>query len=389
VATANLVLPDQLESTLALAVEPELVRACLLEPVGREQRLVAWINVERDPHAALSGQIAAICQRLSQRIGREIWNDIAYRPFRRSANPVLSPSLGHVVASINPRPRLRVWLTGLSTHGSLSAAELAISATPSKVVGSTLLKTTSDGHQLAMDLTYALPDVLVIAGGYDSQEPAACNTVLALCDLVGDALSRLRSEMHPLIIYAGNRWAADEARQLLHHTVDNLRVSAVNNVQPGPETVYLTELVRAMRNEHWRLSRQTLGIATIEQWITEPAQLASLDSGFAQLLRVWMEYQGLPELHGAYVAPNWHLHVWAKQSHEVVRMHYLESSQTIAGPSGWPRLQLLSGPQPNGNMSLPALRWWDRSGMAPMVSALGQISPTAMLQVMQRDLFRT
>jgi hypothetical protein len=52
-ATGNLVLPDQLESTLALAVEPELVRACLLEPVGRELRLVAWINVERDPACSL------------------------------------------------------------------------------------------------------------------------------------------------------------------------------------------------------------------------------------------------------------------------------------------------------------------------------------------------
>lgn len=387
-AHANTVFPDQIDSTLALSVEPKQVRACLLEPVEREQRLVAWINVERDPHAALSGQIAAICQRLSQRIGREIWNDMAHRPFRRSANPVLSPSLGHVVASINPRPRLRIWLAGLSPHHSLHAAGQAISATPSKVVGSTALNTRCNGHQLAMDLTRTRPDVLVIAGGYDSDNPDACETVVALCSLVGDALSRLTSEDVPLIIYAGNRWAADVARQKLHRTVDNLRVAAVNNVQPGPDTVYLTELVRALRNEHWRLSRQTLGIATIEQWITEPAQLTSLDSGFAQLLHVWMRYQRLPELHGAYVAPNWHLHVWAKESREVVRMEYLESAQTLAGPAGWPSVQLLSGPKPDDSRTLRTLRWWDRNGMAPMVSALGQISPTAMLQVMQRDLFR-
>ena len=372
-----------------MAVEPDRIRACLLEPVAREQRLVGWINVERDPHAALSGQIAVICQRLSGRIGREIWNDVAHRPFRHSANPVLSPSLGYVVASINPRPRLRVWLAGLSAHHSLSVAGKAISATPSKVVGSTTLSTHSDAHQLAIELIRAHPDVLVVAGGFDNDDPGARNMVLTLCDLVGDALSRLRPEDVPLIIYAGNRWAADAARQQLHQSVDDLRVVAVNNIQPASDTVYLTELVRALRNEHWRLSRQTLGVAAIEQWITEPAQLAALDSGFAQSLRVWMEYQGLSELHGAYVAPNWHLHVWAKQGHEVVRMQYLEANQPLVGPADWPRLQLLSGPQPDGNGTLPALRWWDRSGMAPMVSALGQISPAAMLQVMQRDLFRS
>jgi hypothetical protein len=163
----------------------------------------------------------------------------------------------------------------------------------------------------------------------------------------------------------------------LHHAVDNLRVSAVNNVQPGPETIYLTELVRAMRNEHWRLSRQTLGIATVEQWITEPAQLTALDSGFAQLLRVWMEYQGLPELHGAYVAPNWHLHVWAKRAMKSYACTTWNPDQTACRTGG---LATAATAQRSLNPSattsgLPALRWWDRSGMAPMVSALGQISP--------------
>ena len=71
-----------------------------------------------------------------------------------------------------------------------------------------------------------------------------------------------------------------------------------------------------------------------------------------------------------------------------LRLEYLEADQPLIGPADWPRLQLLSGPQPDNNGTLPSLRWWDRSGMAPMVSALGQISPAAMLQVMQRDLFR-
>ncbi|MCB0147412.1 MAG: hypothetical protein KDE01_07130, partial [Caldilineaceae bacterium] len=55
---------------------------------------------------------------------------------------------------------------------------------------------------------------------------------------------------------------------------------------------------------------------------------------------------------------------------------------------GWPALQLVSGEWPDALWPRPDLYWWDRSAMAPFVSAVGQIAPQAMLQVMRTELLR-
>ena len=379
--------PSQENSTLALAVEPTTIRVSLLEPVAGAQRLIAWITVQRDLHAALNGQIAAACQRMGARIDRTLWDDAAYRPAVRGTNDAHMPRLTNLTAAVNPRPRLRVWLAGLSAHISMAAARQAISATPSQIVGETVLSATATAQTVAADLMRAEAELLVIVGGHDDEGPRAQRTVLTLCQRIGQALEQLPAGQAPRVVYAGNRWAAAQVQPLLNQESESQRLEVVNNVVPTARSTNLTDLARAVQHERWRLACQTPGIAAVGQWVTEPAHLTALDWSFAQMVQVWMEQQGLPELHAVYRTADWHQHVWTRRGHDVVRMVYLRPGGQTSVPDGWPVVQLLSGALDAEEAPPPLLRWWDRSGMAPLIATMGQIAPAAMLQVLQRDLF--
>ncbi|MFM7585299.1 MAG: hypothetical protein ACKO9F_21580, partial [Caldilinea sp.] len=109
---------------------------------------------------------------------------------------------------------------------------------------------------------------------------------------------------------------------------------------------------------------------------------------FTQLVRLWMELHELPALHGLYCAPLWWLHVWATRGEPGVQIRFVEPQTRPPDAQSWPPLQLVSGEWPLALWPQPDLFWWDRSGMVPLVAAVGQSAPQAMLETLHSDLLR-
>jgi hypothetical protein len=51
-------------------------------------------------------------------------------------------------------------------------------------------------------------------------------------------------------------------------------------------------------------------------------------------------------------------------------------------------VQLICGEGPGELWPVAERHWWDRTGMAPVVAAIGQVAPQAMIQVLRADLLR-
>jgi len=385
-------------SLLALGIEQRVMRACLLEPVSGEVRLAGWINVQRDPTSELTQQIKIVCQRMGGRLGRVLWDDVTDAPLLQSEDPVAFPPIHQVLAASTPRPLLRVWLAGVSVTGSMATAAEAVVAAPARVVGQCALTASTDSSELAAALSAARPDVLVITGGYDNPTPSTHRPVYQLSKVIADALRRLPPGQYPLIIYAGDRWLAAPVAGLLATVGDALPIDIINNVRPTPTTIDPTPLSIALTRHHRQLSERMPGFTRLGKWVTSPSRIVSMEAAFTQCTRVWMEYQGLDELHALYFAQGWRLHVWARQDDEretagqqsvgAVRMRYVGSSVQSFILDGWPSVELVSGlPLQNQNGLSP--RWWDRSGMLPIVATVGQIAPHAMIEVLQQDLLES
>ncbi len=369
---------------LALAVEQTLLRAYLLDHIDREARLVGWMTVQRDLGRPITEQVADMCRRLGARLNRRLWFDAEDRPLLHSDDPVRRPPLAAVSIAVSPRPRLRVWLAGIGGRRSLAAAATAAAGAPVTVVGVTQLAPAADSPALAADLHAARPDAIVIAGGYDSPAPAAQEPALALTNLIAQALQRMAPSQAPAVLFAGNRFAAQAAVARLRAVHEALSVEVVNNVQPAPNSFYQTALARTLAYRHWRLCQRIPGFAKLGRWVTPPGQMTSLEWSFAQLVHAWCEYHGLPHLHGLYAAPAGLLHVWAARGQAALRLFYTDAPRPDA-LAGWPPIHFLSGPWPRPYGAGDSLRWWDRSAAAPVVAALGQTAPAAMLQALTFD----
>jgi hypothetical protein len=148
-------------------------------------------------------------------------------------------------------------------------------------------------------------------------------------------------------------------------------------------------LAQAVSFYYWRLCRRMDGFKELNRWMTAPGHVTSVETSFAQLLRVWMELHDLPELHGVYCGPAWWLHVCARSNQFGVHLRYVEPQVRPDDLNGWPPLQFVSGEWPVQLWPQPNTFWWDRSGFAPIVAAVGQVAPQAMMQVLRADLIET
>lgn len=374
---------------LALGVTLEQTTACLLENIGGVHRLAGWATLQREPGASLAQQGAAVCNRLGGQLGRVLWDETTNAPWLESPDVVAYPPVDQVVAAISPRRRLRVWLVGLTTGGSLAAARRALSSAPLQLVGTTTLTPNLSVSQLASQWGDTQPEALVITGGYDDPQQAMHPWLLQLCRYVGQALARLAPAQRPAVFYAGNRWAAAAAAPLLHPDggiKDGGALTLLANVLPQPGQPYVTELSGALGQLYWRLCQRLPGYAPLSRWVTPPGQIVNLESCFARLVQIWMSYYQLPALHGLYCTPNWWLHVWASSAHGGVHMRFVKPQSRPPELERWPPLQLVSGPWPLELWPPRGEVWWDRTGLAPLVTAVGQVAPLAMLQVLETDL---
>lgn len=374
-------------SILTLGVEAGRTSVCLLESVAGIYRLAAWRTAPRQPGLAADAQLAGLCQKLSERLGRILWDDQAGAPFAHSPDPLRYPPLESVVVSASPRGRLRVWLAGLSQERSLQAARAALAAAPVQIVGESCLTATTTVESLAAALHAVQPEVLVVVGGYDVPDPATHAAILTLSALLGSALQAITELQRPTILFAGNLFAAQAATAHLRSR-QRADVVTVRNVLPAPQVIYTEELTRLLNELYHAKCRHMTGALRLEQWCTAPYQVATVDANFIRLVRLWMEMQGLHELYALYCAPEQWLHVWVVEAGGSAAVHYTEPQTWPYDEAEWPELQLVCGPWPDGAPP-PTVRWWDRSAFAPLIAAVGQVAPAAMKSVLEADLLAT
>jgi hypothetical protein len=370
---------------MTLGITLESVTLCLLENISGHYRLAAWDTLAREAGIPPSHQCADLCQRLGDRLGRPLWHESNYGPLLTSTDVISQPPLEHVAIGMSPRPRMRIWLVGLTESGSLMAARRALASAPLQLVGITTLTPTLTSTQLMMALSEAHPEALVLVGGYDTPSVAAQQWVLYLARLVGQALERLSPGQRPAIFYAGNHYSSAAVEAGLRTMNGPLQFSALTNVLPAAEIAQPAAFGVALSAYYWRLCQQMPGSEQLTQWMTPPGRLVNLEAAFAQLVQVWMAYQRLPVLHGLYCTPHWWLHVWAHEA-QGVQLRFVKPGTRPVELDGWPPLQLVSGDWPMDLWPPPNRCWWDRRALVPVVTPIGQVAPTALLQVLQHDL---
>lgn len=375
---------------LAAGVEPEGVRVILLENVSGSYRLIGWVGLQQDPTLDLAQQVVNACQRLGVRLGRRLWNPAEDSPLLHSEDAIRYPPLGQVTVGVMPRPRLRVWLAGLSQTLGLTPLTQLLASSPVRIVGHTLLQTSLQSGRLTESLLHAQPEVLIVSGGYDEPASATQENLLLLSKVVGQAVARLAPGQRPLLLVAGSRLVATQVEQLLRSADGPLQLEVLANLQPAPGVVQGRELASALQQHYWRLCQRLPGFARFGRWVTSPGQVSNLATNFAQLVQAWCDYKRLPELHAVYATPEWRLHVWARPAAAGIRQYFADPQAQPALLRSWPPIQLLSGlwPRRAAPSDQPqTLRWWDPSALAPILAGVGQVAPQALLQVLEQDIF--
>lgn len=368
---------------LALGVDVAMVRAALLENVGGHYRLAAWQMQPFRAAVGVADQCAALLRTLGEQQGRLLLDRTRGAPWLQSDDPIRRPPLAQVAVAASPRAGVRVWLLGLA-RPSIEAARLVLGDCPAQVVGVTRYATDLTVHALLDGLAIGQPDMLAVVGGYDDGA-ADLQPLLDLCRTVGNALARTAPAHRPGIVFAGSRGVAAQAAAILQGGSGDA-VDTVENVHPAPALVQHNGLAQAVNNHFARLCRRVDGMRELGRWVTSPGRLLAQEAAFSRLVRTWAELHQTPDLHGLYIGPTWWLHVWARPGQSGARLRYVEPGTRPAEFAGWPPLQLVSGQWPVDRWPFPARFWWDRSGMAPMVAAAGQVAPQAMVQVLQTDL---
>jgi hypothetical protein len=376
---------DNARSILALGFDAASVRTCLLETVSGRCRVAGWSSTVRRPAMSLDTQAGELLQHLGGRLHRTLWHTGEGAPFVLSDEPTIYPPLDHVAVVASPRGPVRVWLAGLTTTQSMATAEAALAGGPAHIVGQTLHSADLQVGRLSALLANVEIDLILLVGGYDYPETEAQQPLYELGRVFAAVLARTPPPQRPQVLFAGNRWAAAGVVELFQ-SMGAGSIAVVENVCPAPGVLHRAALVQAVSFTYWRLCRRNEGMREISRWVTAPGHITSVESSFAQLVRVWMEQNGLPDLHGLYCGPAWWLHVVAREDQQGLEMRYIAPNRHPDNWEGWPPLGLVSGDWPHHLWPRPTGSWWDRMALAPLVAAVGQIAPQAMLQALRADV---
>jgi hypothetical protein len=376
---------DDPSSILTLGFDAASVRACLLEMVSGRCRLAAWSSAALRSDASLDIQAGELLQHLGDRLHRTLWNSDEGAPFVLSDEPTSYPPLGQIAAVASPSGQVRVWLAGLTATQSLAAAEEALAGGPAQIVGQTLHSADLQVGRLAAVLSRVELDLILLVGGYDYPAAEALQPLYELSRVFAAVLARTPPPQRPQVLFAGNRWAAAGVAEVFQAAGAGT-VEIVENVRPAPGVLHRAGLVQAVNFAYWRLCRRNEGMREVSRWVTAPGHISSIESSFAQLVQVWMEQNDLPDLHALYCGPAWWLHVAARQDQQGLDLRYVAPNSRPDNWEGWPLLRLVSGDWPNNLWPRLAGSWWDRGAFAPLVAAVGQLAPQAMLQVLRADV---
>jgi hypothetical protein len=159
---------------------------------------------------------------------------------------------------------------------------------------------------------------------------------------------------------------------------------------PSSALVRQDALTRSLDDYYWQLCRRMDGFSLLERWHTSPVAMTTIESNFVRLVQVWMALHNQAELYGLYCGERW-LHVWATEAQEEVALAYSDPdpARTFSpAPTGlgWGTPGLVSGAWPDRITLPPSVQWWDRSGLAPVVAALGPVAPGSTHHALSQDL---
>ncbi|MCB0113532.1 MAG: glutamate mutase L, partial [Caldilineaceae bacterium] len=360
---------------LALGMDVQQVSALLLEPVDGAHRVVGRhalpIRVSDGETFPPLERLAQVCRQLGRRLGRPLWLPSGEGPAMSDADPALGLALAHVVAVADPLPPLRVLVAGLSTGESLAAAQEALASAPCDVVALCRPGAYDDVAGLRDDIANAAPDAIVVCGGYDVPGGAARGPALALSELVAQAVRLLRVERPPLMVFAGNRWAAADVLEMWRE-IPGAEVHAVLNVLPARGMVHTSSLAVILSQHYWSLCRAQPEMQQVAHWVTPPAAVRSFQWSFAQATRLWRETHRLADLHALYCGPRQWLHVWSVADDLAVRVRMTPPGVRPRALDRWPPLRLVSGPWPQA-WPRPKQHWHEPLGILPIAAAAGQV----------------
>ncbi len=373
---------------LAVGVEVHRLTACLLEPIDGVYRLAAWRIAPSREQRPLVAPVQEICRQLGARLQRTLWDEASSGPLLQSADPVRRPPLEQVVISASPRPRLRVWLAGLTATNSWAAARAALDASQAQEVGGVCLSAHLNAATLARDLDALRPEVIVLSGGYEGGQGHSQAPIHRLINLLAAALHHLPDQTQPEIVFAGTSLARPTAMQLAQN--QTRRVQCVENVLPAPGQLNPQPLAQALDDLYAQKCRRTQGFGRLAQWNANAQPILSVEAAFTRLVPLWMELHGLRGLHSLYAGGDRWLYVWANADANTVQVCYTApGNMPLPAPSGaaWrPPLQLVSGPWPDGLTLSAGVLWRDPFGLAPSIAAAGSPAPAAALQALRHDV---
>jgi len=372
-------------SILALGFDMAAVRCCLLESISGRCRVAGWLQAPARTDAPLPQQAGDLLGVMERRLHRPLWSATETAPFTASEDPVGLPPLGQVAVTASPQGHVRTWLAGLTSTQSIAAAHEALASSPAQVVGVTLHSADLQVAALADSLAKAEPHLLVLVGGYDFADTEAVQPLYELARIVAAVLARIPPMQRPAAVFAGNRWAGAGVVEIMQAAGAGV-IEVVDNVQPQPGVLHAAALVQAVNFAYWRLCRRSEGLREVGRWVTAPGHITTLESSFIEMVQVWMELVDLPALHALYCGPAWSLHIAAVQGQQGVQVRYAAPNSRPAALESWPPLQLVSGEWPHALWPRPALSWCDRRGLAPLVAAVGQVAPQAMIEALAADV---
>ncbi|MDI9545965.1 MAG: glutamate mutase L [Chloroflexota bacterium] len=367
---------------LAAGCETHRLVACLLEPIGGVYRLAAWRISPTPDQRPLPVQLHELCRKLGARLQRTLWDDARGGPLLQSPDPVRYPPLEQFVITASPRPRLRVWLVGLTEQNSLAAARRGLDASQTQLAGAASLTADLEAAALARELDDLRPEALVLTGGYENPDARAHSPMRRLAGLLAAALRRLPDHARPELVYAGNSFALPAVASILQES----RLHSAENVLPAPGQMREQPLAAILDDLYDQKCRRVQGFARLAQWSTLPPPLLTVEDSFTRLVALWMALQGLRELYGLYAGGDRWLYVWADAGTNTLQTRYAAPHSAPSLPDQRPPLSLVSGPW-SGPAPLPdSVRWHDPLGLAPIVAAAGQTSPAAAVQTLTHDL---
>ena len=155
---------------------------------------------------------------------------------------------------------------------------------------------------------------------------------------------------------------------------------------PEPDRIRRAALARVINYTYWRLTQRIIGFKEIARWVTTPGEALTVETAFIQMMQAWALHRSLPWVHGLYCGPAWWLHVWTGSARQGAQILFVEPGTRPDTLDHWPPLSLVSGEWPTQHWPRPRNAWWDRRALAPVIAALGQVSPRAMIDVLENDL---